>query len=144
MELKSAVIAEFHDRKPVFVYRYDAETLEESPFHVVLGMRKNKAAAYIAGPGSIEHAGYIRCQSKHDLDDDDEVEINTPSVNKFLCGIFTAEHFTIMIACGSNYPHTLCRELVRCEDQPDIQDMMGLLGACMVSQNKEVDNVQET
>ena len=143
MNLKSAVIAELQDRKPVFVYRYDADAAEDIPFNVVLGMRKNKAMAYIAGPSRIEHAGYIRCQSKHDLDDDDEILADTSSANKFLCGVFTTEHFTILIAGGSNCPHTMCRELVRSEEQPDIQDMIGLLGVCMAKQNKEVENVQE-
>lgn len=42
MYIKKALIAEIHDNKPVFIYRYNADAQNDAEFNLVLAMKKTK------------------------------------------------------------------------------------------------------
>ena len=145
MYLKKALLAEFKGDCPTYVFRFDVDKSDDISLSLILGVRKNKKLAFVAGHnGDVEIAGYVSCQSKKDDEDEcDKVQENEVLSDKFFCGVFTTEHFTFILACSEKHPQMFYRELVRMDDQPDVQDIVYHLSKCIASKPAEVDHVQE-
>lgn len=145
MHLKKALIAEFHGTQPVYTYQFDVDNHEDEGFYFLLGVRKNKKLAYITGHGDdVERSGYVQCLTKEDDAEDEEERDAQEEQNvseRFFCGVFTAEHFTFILACSGKHHKMYYRELVRMNDQPDLLDMIAQMSTCMSTKQLEGDHV---
>ena len=145
MSLKKALIAEFQGTQPVYTYQFDVDNRDDEGFHFLLGIRKNKKLAYITGHGNdVERSGYIQCLTKEDDandEEDHEVQEEQNLSERSFYGVFTSDHFTFILACSGKHQKMYWRELVRMNDQPDLQDLIVQMSACMSTKQMEVDYV---
>ena len=65
VKLQKAIVGEFQDGKPVFVYKFD-ETAPKNQdgCYVSVVMRENKELAYLSGSEKVERQGYSNWKAK--------------------------------------------------------------------------------
>ena len=108
-------------------------------------MRENKELAYVAGHGSVDLKEYIRCVGKKEEEDKyyDLSEQQQPS-DRMFCGVFTTSHFTVFLAIGNMFKKTILRDILCDESEPDLWEVLNLLGQCSETKSEEVmGNVEE-
>lgn len=146
MQLKRALFAELQGDQAAYADSFDEDNCNDFSLNFMLGVKKQKKLAYAAGRGNeLKNAGYIACHAKKDDEGNayNEVPVSKNSSEKLFCGVFTTVNFTFILACSENHNQMFYQELVRMDNQPDIQDIICRLSTCFTSNPSEVNHVKE-
>ena len=64
--------------------------------------------------------------------------------DRMFCGVFTTSHFTVFLAIGNKFKKTILRDILCDESEPDLWEVLNLLGQCSETKSEEVmGNVEE-